>query len=92
MIRAPNHPNAGKSGYVAEHTKVMAEHLGRPLLKNEAVHHKNGKKDDNRIENLELCTKNSHFSGQRITDLVENALRVLELYAPEKIKTRKKPQ
>jgi hypothetical protein len=70
-IWEPDHPNSNKHGYVAEHTKVMASMLGRPLLPEEEVHHRNTQRDDNRPENLELWARGRQPPGARVSDLVE---------------------
>lgn len=77
-----DHPNANDRGLVLEHVKVMSEVLGRPIRPGENVHHKNGIRDDNRPENLELWLS-SQPSGQRVSDLVAWALEILETYEPE---------
>lgn len=74
------HPNAYANGYIPEHVYVMSQYLGRPLIKGESVHHKNGVRDDNRLENLELWSRGQP-AGQRIADKVAWAREILKLYA-----------
>ena len=92
--RNPNHPvlENGKhlrsDGYIGlcvdgvmtvEHRVIMENHLNRKLLPNENVHHLNGVKTDNRLENLELWETAQPY-GQRVSDKIAEAQRVLEQY------------
>ena len=80
-VLALGHPNSNSKGRMLEHRLVMSEHLGRPLTEYETVHHINGDRFDNRIENLELWSSR-HPKGQRIEDKIQYAIEILEQYAP----------
>lgn len=84
-IYAPDHPNGHARGRIYEHVKVMSEHLGRPIRKGESIHHLNGVRDDNRIENLELWSTR-HPAGQRIPDKIKHYIEELKFYFPEVLK------
>ena len=59
-LRDPGHPRAGKNGYVKRADVVMEKKLGRPLRRDEIVHHVNRNKLDDSPENLEAMTASAH--------------------------------
>lgn len=72
------HPNkSGKT--ILEHRWIMEQFIGRELLIFENVHHKNGDRKDNRIENLELWIKKQPV-GQRVGDILNWAQDIIKLY------------
>lgn len=66
-------------GQTFQHRLVMEEFLKRPLLKHENIHHINGIRNDNRIENLELWSK-SQPCGQKVKDKIDWAIKFLTEY------------
>ena len=76
-LRNLYHPHATKRGYVAEHRLITEDYLGRYLQPWEIVHHKNGIKDDNRIENLELLPNGKHNTRVQEVFLENQKLKLL---------------
>lgn len=78
---AKGHPAADKNGYVMEHRLIMEQQIGRRLEPWERVHHKNGKRADNRPENLELWgvegSNKKDPPGQRAKDMAREVLLAL---------------
>jgi len=59
-LYVPDHPYKAANNVVFEHRLVMEKYLGRYLKPNEFIHHKNGDRKDNKIENLQIITASEH--------------------------------
>ena len=68
LVYAPDHPNAHR-GRVLEHRLVMEKAIGRYLLPDEVVHHKDRNKHNNKIDNLELRTNSDHAKEHAVDNL-----------------------
>lgn len=79
VLRYPS-INGTRGDDIYEHRYVMEQHLGRELLPEETVHHVNGDRADNRLENLELFNSR-HGPGQRVVDKLDFAIDLLATYA-----------
>ena len=62
LIHKPQHPFATKKGYVYEHRLIMEKNINRYLNPEEMIHHLNGTRDDNRIENLIIIKQSEHMA------------------------------
>lgn len=69
-VYIPNHPKANKHGYVSESRVVAESKIQRPLKDTEIVHHINGKRCDNKPDNLFVCTRGEHRDIHATIDLI----------------------
>ena len=79
----PYYKMRGQNGFVMEHRYAMAQHLNRPLTKDEIVHHLNGIRTDNRIENLALVSRFNHPT-KTLMKLLQKQIRKLEAKLSQK--------
>lgn len=66
LVKASDHPNRDRHGYVREHRIVMERHLGRLLTADEVVHHKDGDKQNNDPANLEVYQRNAQHLAETL--------------------------
>lgn len=70
LVKAPDHPYKDRHGYVREHRLVMEATLGRCLTREETVHHKDGDKENNSSDNLQLFASNGDHLAETLAGKV----------------------
>lgn len=91
LILNKNHPNCDSNGYIFEHRCVIEEYIGRYITEEEIVHHKNGIKNDNRIENLQLMLKSEHTKLHHIGSKRSSKTRnLMSTKAKERLQNKEK--
>ena len=75
FVYAPNHPRAMKNnGCIQEHILIAEEKIGRPLQRNEVVHHRNKDRADNRKSNLLVLKRIEHSSLHVIVNILKKGI------------------
>jgi transposase len=72
LLKAPEHPNCDRHGYMREHRLVMERVLGRYLLATEVVHHLDGNRGNNAPENLGVFAANGQHLAETLTGTTKN--------------------
>jgi hypothetical protein len=75
IVYQPDHPKATKRGYIREHILVWEKAHAQQLPEGWIIHHLNGKRDDNRPENLFATPRKSHYPGMHHRDILIKELR-----------------
>ena len=91
IIYKPDSPYSWSNGFIFEHRLVVSEYLNRKLKITEHVHHKNGNKLDNSLDNLRVMLKESHMGLHKIERYLPREYRnpLCKVYTKEEIEEYK---